>query len=124
MLIGIDSVISRLNRIQKNIPEAAEKSLYKVGKDIMKVAVNKTPEKTGALKKSALVSHPVTSGNKTKMVLSFGGPSAPYAIYVHENLKVNHRRGQAKFLEIAIEESASYVGNEIASEILHSWSSS
>jgi hypothetical protein len=34
-----------------------------------------------------------------------GGPSAPYAIFVHEDLDAKHKVGQAKFLESWLLES-------------------
>lgn len=45
---------------------------------------------------------------ETKGSVAFGGPEAPYAVYVHENLGYNvdqgHRVGEGKFLEKAVDE--------------------
>lgn len=35
----------------------------------------------------------------------FGGPAAPYAVYVHEDLEAHHAVGQAKFYETAMLEA-------------------
>lgn len=46
------------------------------------------------------------------------GFSAPYAIYVHENLEANHPNGgEAKFLENAIKDNADSLGDLIAYHI-------
>jgi hypothetical protein len=49
--------------------------------------------------------------------LGFGGPSAPYAVIVHENLNVRHQVGQAKFLERPLNEAARGLAERIAAEV-------
>jgi type IV secretory pathway ATPase VirB11/archaellum biosynthesis ATPase len=45
------------------------------------------------------------------------GYSAPYAIYVHENLGARHTTGRAKFLETAARRLARPLGNMIGGQV-------
>lgn len=88
-------------------PAAAAQALYEEGEKSMTAAKRITPWLTGTLRASGYVKPPErTSGSmfgivKTIVVtLGFGGASAPYAVYVHENLRAKHKAPtQAKFLE-------------------------
>jgi hypothetical protein len=46
-----------------------------------------------------------------------GGPAAPYAIYVHEDLEAIHPVGQAKFIESVLLESRPFMAARIAKRI-------
>lgn len=59
-----------------------------------------TPIDTGALRGSGGVSAPMNSPQGIAVDIFFGGPAAPYAIYVHEILGNYHNPPtQAKYLE-------------------------
>jgi hypothetical protein len=58
------------------------------------------PVDTGALRASGFVEPPIPTAMGASITLGFGGPSAPYAVIVHEDLTKRHRVGQAKYLEI------------------------
>jgi hypothetical protein len=59
-----------------------------------------TPIDTGALRGSGGVSAPINTPQGIAVDIFFGGPAAPYAIYVHEILGNYHNPPtQAKFLE-------------------------
>lgn len=58
------------------------------------------PVETGALRASGFVAPPQVSGNAVAVVMGFGGPAAPYALVVHEDLTKQHPVGSAKYLEI------------------------
>lgn len=65
---------------------------------VIEEAKRRTPVRTGTLRNSGHV----RSADKSGFLVGFGGPAAPYAVYVHENLKARHRVGEAKFLEKAM----------------------
>lgn len=46
-----------------------------------------------------------------------GGPSAPYAIYVHEDLEAFHKVGQAKYIESVLMESRPFMAARVAKRI-------
>lgn len=59
-----------------------------------------TPVDTGALRGSGGVSAPMNSPQGIAVDIFFGGPAAPYALYVHEILGNFHNAPtQAKYLE-------------------------
>jgi hypothetical protein len=51
---------------------------------------------------------------RTRIVVGY---TAPYAIYVHENLQANHPTGQAKFLEKALRRTDRRLATIIANSI-------
>lgn len=81
---------------------AASIGLYRFGEAIMTDAKERTPVDTGALRNSGHVMQPEMVGRTIVVRLRFGGPAAPYAPLVHEDLTMPHRVGTAKFLELAM----------------------
>src|SRR3990167_2541856 len=77
---------------------------YRWAEAVMTKAKLLTPVDTGALRSSGHVQDQ-SSASVVRIVLGFGGPSAGYAVYVHENLHAHHPVGQAKFLETPFNES-------------------
>lgn len=59
---------------------------------------NYVPVDTGALRASGFVELP--AGNS--VTFGYGGPAAPYAVIVHEDLTKHHPIGSAKYLELPI----------------------
>jgi hypothetical protein len=57
---------------------------------------------------------PETQGKQIQVRLVFGGPAAPYAAIVHENLTAHHPVGQAKYLESVALERRPGMGKEVA----------
>lgn len=58
------------------------------------------PVDTGPLRASGFVDPPVATGRGASVTLGYGGPAAPYAVIVHEDLTKRHKVGQAKYLSI------------------------
>lgn len=74
---------------------------YKRGESIMTASRRLVPVDTGALRSTGTVSLPkITARGGVEVTLSYGGPAAPYARLVHEDLEAYHPSGQAKYLEI------------------------
>jgi hypothetical protein len=67
---------------------------------IYEVSQRLVPVDLGALKASGFVSLPDIQGDWIEITIGYGGPAAPYAFYVHEDLEAFHDDGQAKYLEI------------------------
>lgn len=104
--------------------------------DAMKAAVTEgpaarsqelVPRDTDTLADSMRISDPVIDGTTATVVLSYGqpddsnpksgGPSADYAVTVHERLDVPHATGQAKYLENAQLEAATGFTAAIAAKM-------
>lgn len=76
----------------------------------------RTPVLTGTLRATHETSEPEynDSEKSVECTISVGGPAAPYALAVHENLNRYHRNGQAKFLESAVLESRDSILDDIS----------
>ena len=51
------------------------------------------------------------------MTIEVGGPAAPYAVVVHEDLEAFHPTGQAKYLESTIMQSAPFMLDRISKRL-------
>jgi hypothetical protein len=100
---GMRELASRLQLDAIAVPKALATALYQEGLRIMAVAIRITPWDTGTLRSTGHVELPSITGTSIVVKLGFGGSSAPYALYVHENLQARHKPGtQAKFLETPV----------------------
>jgi len=78
-----------------------------------------TPIDTGALRGSGGVSAPMNFPQGIGVDIFFGGPAAPYALYVHEILYYKHNAPtQAKFLEQPFMERLPEIQKNMARRII------
>lgn len=110
---GVSKVSSSLAKFAADADRKKKKGLYRQGQKTLTKAVTYTPLETGALRASGKLEF-----EGDVLVISFGGPAAPYAIYVHEILSNVHPYGQAKFLERAVQEDAPLFAKLIGEEIM------
>lgn len=111
---GLDNVLAKIQDLLTAVPQAGQDALRAEAEIEMTEAKRRTPVLTGALRASGVV-QPVEG--QLAVTLTFGGPAAAYAIWVHENMEAFHRTGQAKFLESTLLESAPYIAQRIATRI-------
>jgi hypothetical protein len=76
----------------------------------------RTPFLTGALRESGHLKAAVVDRTGVSITIAFGGPRAPYATFVHEQLRP-HDIGRAKFLESTVVESARFMAVRVARRI-------
>lgn len=75
-------------------------ALYKEGAVIFEESQDEVPVDTTALKTSGNLHFPQIVNGELVVDIVYGGASADYAIYVHEDLEARHKPGKkAKFLE-------------------------
>jgi len=99
-LKGVKELVDRLKAKPRQVRQAAASGLYDFGDRIMKMSKEHyVPYKTGALRASGQAGQAKTRGDEITVELSYGGASAPYAVYVHEITWHRHPHGQAKYLE-------------------------
>jgi hypothetical protein len=98
---GAAELKAALRQLSEQFPREAERALYSEALKIERLSRSLTPVEFGALRGSHETSRPVDGA----VTISVGGPAAPYAVYVHENLEARHPVGQAKFLEGALNAS-------------------
>lgn len=78
-----------------------------------------TPIDTGALRGSGGVSAPMNTPQGIGVDIFFGGPAAPYALYVHEIMYYKHNSPtQAKFLEQPFMERLPVIQQNMATRII------
>ena len=117
-LKGYQEMQRALTNLMKGLPHEEAAALYVEAQIEKTESMKRTPVDVGNLKASHLVRPPVTHpDNHVSVTIAVGGPAAPYAIYVHENLEAHHKSGQAKFLESTLKESAPYMAQRVARRI-------
>lgn len=94
------------------------KALYQEAKILEAIAHERTPLQWGPLRGSYETSEPVEeSDGNVSVTISVGGPTAPYAVYVHEILWYHHPIGESKFLEKTINEAMATLPGRLAARI-------
>lgn len=102
-MVGGEPLQAKLRFARVAGPEAVVATLYQEAQIVMSAAQQDyVPVDTGALRASGFVEPPTPTHTGASITLGFGGPSAPYAVYVHEDLTKRHPVGQAKYLEIPL----------------------
>lgn len=116
---GLDALAARLKGLGVAVGPAAGNALRVEAELMMTEAKRRTPVLTGALRASGHVTGP--EGDAQVVTLAFGGPAAPYAVFVHENLAARHVTGEAKFLERPVLEALPGLPERIAARIRKTW---
>lgn len=106
-----------LRRLALEARRAMGAALRAEAERIMAASKRLVPVDTGALRASGRVEGPVWGGETVSVGLLYGGPAAPYAVYVHENLAARHPTGQAKYLEQPVNEATAGLGDRLAERL-------
>lgn len=115
---GVEAMRAKLQQLTSRLPDEVGRALYLETEIEATECKRRTPVDTGALQSSIHVEGPkraFNGGIYTEIVA--GGPAAPYALAVHENLDAFHNPGQAKFIESTINESAPHMAARVARRI-------
>jgi hypothetical protein len=113
-----DVLLSALASAGDKARTAGARALRTVAELIMTDAKRITPVEHGNLRNSGHVQDVKEIGDRLEVALGFGGPAAPYAIYVHERMDLRHKAGtSAKFLERPMLAWASKIEAQMASLI-------
>jgi len=95
--VGLQAVLAALG---EGVIQAAAAALYREAEAIMTASKEIVPVDLGILHGTGHVELPETHAGVVEVTLGYGGPAAPYAIVVHEDLTARHKPGQqAKYLE-------------------------
>lgn len=99
-ITGLKELESRLGTARVKAVVAMGSAIYAEANRIFNASQVLTPVDTGALRGSGHVTPPAITGTSVETTIGYGGPAAPYAIYVHEITTSFHNPPtQAKFLE-------------------------
>lgn len=117
-LTGAKEMQQRIALINTGLKPEVGDALYAelVGTELPEIQ-KRTPYRYGNLRDSERVEEPQISPEKVAVFVLCGGPEAPYAIIVHEDLTAHHAIGQAKFMESVLMEAASTILGRVASRI-------
>lgn len=107
------AVRRRLVTGAQRMPHAAGRAMFEELEIEMAEMKRQTPVDTGALRGTGHVEPPRYAGRDISVALGFGGPAAPYATRVHEDLEAFHAVGNAKFVERPLMESAPHLPERI-----------
>jgi hypothetical protein len=116
-LIGRVAMQTKLRLARTVYPDRVGKALYDEMGIEEKEVVKRTPKKTGKLRSTIHRIGPSQEGQTTSVLIVAGGPEAPHAPIVHEDLEAIHPIGQAKFLESVILESRGFIAARVARRI-------
>lgn len=107
-------------RIPNHLPNLLEKAIYEEAQVIFNESQKIVPVDTGALRSSGVVHSPKTENNRTFVRVTYGGPAAHYALYVHESLTNRHAAPtQAKYLETPLYRQVPVLIKNLAIRITH-----
>lgn len=108
---------AKLHRLRQKLPDEVGRALYVETQIEATEVKRRTPVDRGPLRASIMVVGPTREGRRVYTMIVAGGPAAPYAIYVHEDLDAHHTVGQAKFIESVLFESRAHMGARVARRI-------
>lgn len=110
-------IAARLQRLADRMPNEVARALYQEMEIEATESKRRTPVDTGALRSSIHVDEPIVKGRDISVSMVAGGPAAPYAVQVHEDLDAYHPVGQAKFIESTLNEARPFLAQRIAKRI-------
>ena len=114
-LYGTERLRAKLAAAADAGPRILGAALYQEAEAVMTTSKEQyVPVDTGALRASGFVELPIYAGEGASVNFGFGGPGAPYAVVVHEDLTKRHPVGQAKYLEIPLRARIAGMRNVLA----------
>lgn len=114
---GLKEAMEALRRFGTKLEAAAAEAVEAEAREVMERAKRRCPVATGALRDSHRVEVERTRDGVSARVIA-GGPGAPYAYYVHENLEAaHHDGGDAKWLETSLYEAKPRFASNVAARI-------
>lgn len=113
-LIGEERLVRVLAALD-DAETALGRALYEEANRIFNESQALVPVDTGALRSSGQVTLPQQGASGVQVTIGYGGAAAPYAIYVHERMELNHPNGgQAKYLEEPVMAAADGIADRLA----------
>jgi hypothetical protein len=117
-LQDVDGIRRKIARLQRELPDEIGRAIRVEAEIEATECKRRTPVDTGNLRASIHVEGPIIEQNgSVSCAIAAGGPAAPYAVHVHENLEAYHPVGQAKFIEEPLRESAPFLAARIANRL-------
>ena len=111
------SVQAKILAVASKNPILARKAMLAEGRIEKNEMIQRTPVDKGPLRGSYEMEFKDEGGSASinpTVRISVGGPSAPYAPVVHEDMEAFHKVGQAKFMESVLLESRVHFARRLA----------
>lgn len=118
MAAASSQFVSSLKIWRSSWVHALAKALYQETELLSTEVKYRTPVDTGTLRASVHAEGPLITGNRIETRIVAGGPSAAYAIFVHEMVWLHHKVGQAKFIESVLDENAFTLFGRVAARAM------
>lgn len=116
-LLGASDMKKKITSVEDNFfGRVSSALLAEMGIDLLEV-YKRTPVLTGELRTTEKLMGPFKNGNSIVVMIVCGGPEAPYAAIVHEDLEAFHKFGQAKYLESVLFESRPFMGQRVSKRL-------
>lgn len=97
---GMKELNQQLEALGKDAKQALSMAMMQSAQDVANEADELVPVDEGILRASQDVKPKGMFTNRPNVTISYGGPSAPYALVQHEDTSLKHPGGgQAKYLE-------------------------
>ncbi|HUW56556.1 MAG TPA: hypothetical protein VMZ92_07965 [Planctomycetota bacterium] len=114
---GADDALRDLRKIRAFAPGEIGRALFQETAVESKECQKVTPVKFGVLRGTIHPEGPFVDGKRIHTAVVAGGPAAPYALVVHEDLEAFHTVGEAKYIERPLKASARHIGSRVAKRI-------
>ncbi len=118
---GLDELQRKLASLGPNAMKLGGAALYQEALLVKIEAVHRCPKDTGNLRDSHDVTRPASDGEGVSVSIVCGGPAAPYALAVHENLNPGVHWSLAgtgpKWLENTVREASATLPERIVRRI-------
>lgn len=116
-LSGLPALQYLLASAPNDVKPLAKAALYEEAAVIFARSQTLVPVRTGVLKSSGMVSEPKEVGGRSYIDISYGGPAASYAMWVHEKYNRHAPPTDRKYLQRPVEERMPYVAQNIAERV-------
>ena len=118
-LFGDKELVNALKAGKENTPRAIAQAIYEEANIIFAKSQILVPVDTGILRGSGGVSAPQMGAQGYFVDIFYGGPAAPYALFVHEIIGNYHNPPtQAKYLEQPVMEAMATIQENIKGRIM------
>ena len=113
---GAKEMAARLKKLGKKWPAVVEKALHQEASGIKDKIHDRTPVDKGPLRGS-LDLQTERKPREIKATIQAGGPSAPYALRVHEDPSMRHDVGEAFFMKNELDAQRPQLSSKLAKRI-------
>jgi hypothetical protein len=102
-ITGVGYLIANLAKLDRGTRKECRKAITEIGDSKLPVMKERCPFKTGALRDTGRFTVQVGKQRIT-LKFHFGNDSIRYALKQHEDLELEHKNGQAKYVESVVRE--------------------